>query len=169
MARRPGRKVDYTWLNFGAQVLGRDLGSGEGFYGSTGLSVGITGTVMRVRGKVAVTLDAGAADEKAMILVGLQIVNADTFAAGTAPEISTDSSDEASWLWQGELYVSSGAEAAVVAASQLVDIIDVDSKAMRKLKANDVIALVGQSPAILVSDQGGTWDLSYFVHVLFGD
>ncbi len=168
MARRTGRKTDYSWGNFGALQQGIDLSVNQGTFGSTGLVILVPQTITRIRGRVALNLDATAVDERAMILCGLMIVSADGFATGDAPEISTNANDEASWLWTGALYVDSGGEAAVN-ENRLIDVIDIDTKAMRKVKPGQTLALVFQAAAGLVNDQAGTYDLTYWMHVLTGE
>ncbi len=164
--RRTSRP-DYSWTNFGDVNINNDLGTVVGQFGTTASFVVGPQTLIRTRGRVSVTLDAGAVDEKATILCGLTKVSQDLFvaAAGSAPEILTLASDEASWIWQGSLYVTSGAEAAIV-SDFLSASLEVDTKAMRKLKPGDAIAFVFQSPAELVVDQGGTFDISYWFHCL---
>ena len=168
MARGRGRRTDYVWANFGDRENAQDLSSVAGIFGSTGFTFTVAGTLTRVRGRIAVTLDPAAVDEHAMILAGLMIVSADGFSAGNAPEIFTGFADEASWVWQGQLYVSSGAEAAIV-TDQLSTELVVDTKAMRKVKPGQTLALVFQTPAELVLDQAGTFDLTYFFHLLVGE
>ena len=117
---------------------------------------------------VGVTLDAGGIDEASIIVCGLCVVSSDQFTGGTAPDVLADgSSDDESWIWQGSLYVSSGAQAAVVNEG-LFDRIVIDSKAMRKLKPSEVIAFVHQSPSNLARGQGGTYDLIWYAHLLIG-
>jgi len=165
--RRSGRRTDYQWFNFGDVELAQGVG-GNGTFGTQSSLAGDPGTIVRTRGIVGVTLDTAAVDESAIILFGLYILNSDAFVAGSAPELfSAGAADDASWLWQGQLYVSSGAEAAVI-TDNLVATVEIDSKAMRKLKANQAVVFAFQSPAALATDQGGTFDLSYYVHFLFG-
>ena len=169
MARGRGRRTDYNWDNFGDVMDALDLSTTDAQFGTQGLVSGEAATITRVRGRIGVTLNAAAANEDAIILVGLTVVKTDAFIAAATPEISTTASpsDEASWLWQGAIYVSSGAEAAVITDGLIRDL-EVDSKAMRKVKANDTLALVIHTPAKLVTDQGGTFDLTYFFHCLLG-
>ncbi len=166
--RRSGRRTDYTWLNTGDVELAQDLTTSVGTFGSSSLVATAAQTVTRLRGRIGVYLDAAAADESAMILVGIGIFDADQVVAGAAPELFAGGIDDGSWMWQGALYVHSGV--GVVAGSEegQFDRIDIDSKAMRRMKANESIALVHQVPAPLVSDQGGTYDLTWYLHELVG-
>ncbi len=171
MARgRTGRRTDYTWLNFGDVQIARDISTDDAFAGSTTLTFNVVGTIMRVRGHVGVTLDAGGVDENVMVLCGLTVLSADAAATGVAPEIFTNSVDEGSWLWTGALYLSSGAEASVDGAFPgLIATLDIDSKAMRRVKQTENLSFIFQNPNALSTDQTGTYDLTYYVHVLFGD
>jgi len=163
--RGRGRRTDYSWLNFGDDELIQDLGTGAGIFGSTGLVIERGSTLMRVRGRIGITLDTGGVGEHAMILAGLLLVNADTFAAGAAPELFGNQQDDASWLWQGQLYAG---EATVGLETFVGTSLEVDSKAMRKVKSDQTLALVHQAPPGLVDDKTGTYDLTWFIHVLVG-
>jgi len=168
MARgRQGRRTDYQWANTGDVLVSNDLSDNPAVFGTTGATFAAPGTITRVRGRVGVVLDATAVGESAMILCGLIVVTEDAFAGGIAPELASAGDDEGSWIWQGALYVNSGAEAAV-ATDALSHTIEIDTKAMRRVKSRDVLAFVFQAPAIIVVDQGGTYDITYYYHTLFG-
>ncbi len=167
MARhRGGRRTDYEWGSIGDVNLANGIGSAA-FIAASVLDFLLAATVMRVRGKVGVLLDAAAVDETAMILVGIIIGRTEFLqAVGTAPEMLV-APDEGRWLWQGQLWVNSGAEAAIV-PDALSDSIEIDTKAMAKVKPGDSLALVVESPAGLATDQGGTFDLTFYAHILTG-
>ena len=164
--RRSGRGPDYDWFNIGDQATSVDIGIVGATYGVTALTLSTAVTLMRLRGTVGVTLDSAGVDEKLMILFGIAIVTTDNFAAGAASELFTNSVDESSWIWQGSLFLSSGAEAAIV-PDLLSGSVPIDSKAMRKVKANETVVFVHETPTELAQDQGGTYDLTYFIHMLF--
>ncbi len=157
--RGTGRRTDYSWSGTGDVLLAVDIGAVAQFLGTAGTFTQ-PGTVMRLRGQVGATLDTGAVDEIGMILFGIVIVSSDAFTAGAAPEFQTDgaTSEEGRWIWTGSIFLSSGAEAAVV-TDQLSDTLEIDSKAMRRVKPNDVLAMVVQAPAALWTDQAGTIDV----------
>ena len=168
MPRRSGRRTDYDWSAIGDVGLGNTLAGAAATFGVTAFLSSLSQTLTRIRGRVGVTLDATAADENAIILCGITVVNNDTFTAGAAPEFQVDGGqDDSSWIWQGSMYVSSGAEAAVI-SDGLIATVEIDTKAMRRLKPNDSVAFVHQSPAALATDQGGTYDISYYMHMLLG-
>ncbi len=168
MARtRSGRRTDYQWFNLGDVEVTQDLGVATAKFGSVGFDILRPQTLTRIRGKVGVMLDAGGVGESAMILVGLTVLTNDSFITGQAPELFNASLDEGNWLWQGALYVASGDEGAVV-ADGLFDRLEIDSKAMRRMKASDTIAFVHQIPTELLSDATGTYNLTWYIHGLLG-
>jgi len=112
-------------------------------------------------------LDTGGVNEQAIILFGIMLMTQDAATAGTATEIFTGDVDEDSWIWQGSVYVGSGAEAAVI-TDGLIASVEIDSKAMRRVKPGQALVFVHESPAELATDQTGIYDLAYFVHDLFG-
>ena len=162
--RRSGRRPDYDWLNVGDVLLAQDIASEAAFTG-TGIGIGASATLTRIRGKIGCTLDAGGVDEAGLVLAAIGLFDTDSFAAGSAPEIFNPSTDEHSWIWQGQLYLSSGSEGAVV-SDQLSASIEVDAKAMRRWKPGSTLALVTELPTELWSNQTGTVDTYYFLHAL---
>jgi len=167
--RGRGTRPELTWVNFGDQELAQDISTATAFFGATRSVATVTQTVMRVRGFVGVQLDPATIDESVLLLCGIGIFNEELIAAGglaSAPELFTGLSDAASWIWQGQLYVSSGSLVLGDDTGSLVDRIHVDSKAMRKMKPNEAIAIVFEMPAQLVSDTGGTVDISWYLHCL---
>ncbi len=165
--RSSGRRTDFSWSAMGDVVVAQDIGIDASF-GPTGSLVNQAQTLMRIRGTVGVTLDTGAVNESVVIVCGVVIVTADNFSVGGPPDFQVNGlADEGSWVWQGSLYLSSGAEAAII-GDGLIATVEVDTKAMRRLKPNDTVAFVHQAPAALAIDQGGTYDISYYLHCLAG-
>ena len=169
MARRgSGRRTDYTWGHIGDLEEAHDLTSGEAQLGGTSFAFNESQTVTRVRGKVAVELDAGAVSEHALVLFGLQIMSKDAFSSAAASELFVaDGADEGSWLWQGQLWVSAGDEG-TVNQNFLSAQMEIDTKAMRKVKINEVLAFVFQTPAALTLDATGTINIAWYLHILVG-
>jgi len=166
-SRGSGRRTDYEWFNIGDVEVGEDLSVDTAVFGTTNFIFGSAGTLTRLRGKVGVTLDSAAVDESSMILCGLLVMPSDAVVAGAAPELSNNGVDDGSWIWQGALYVTSLAEAQV-SPQFLSDSIEIDSKAMRRVKGNQSLVFIFQSPAALTRDAAGTYDITWFVHGLFG-
>ena len=165
-SRGQGRRTDYSWASFGDTAVAQPVGS-TALLGVTSFLFSDAGTLTRMRGKVGITLDTAGIDEFALILCGLVIMGVDAVTAGAAPEIFGGGIDEGSWIWQGALFVASGSEGGVNQNTLNADI-EIDSKAMRRVKSGQNLVFVHQSPVELAVDQGGTYDLVYFVHLLFG-
>ncbi len=168
MARtRSGRRTDYSWNSFGDVISAVDI-SATAVRGSLGFEFTQAQTATRIRGMVGATLNTGGVNELGILLIGLVIMGRDAFTAGIAPELTTSTGrDEASWIWQGAIYMSSGSEGAVV-TDHLSGFVEIDTKAMRRVKSGETLTLVVQAPPELWNDVTGTIDVSYFVHVLSG-
>ena len=165
MARQSqGRRTDYDWANVATTSLTRDLGTTTSEI-LMFTEASFAATVTRIRGKIGVYLDAATVADQALILFGIVVLNKDQI---DGPEISTDAADEASWIWQGSIFVSAGAGVAAGSEEGQFGSIEIDTKAMRRLKINDHVTLMVHTPANLVSDGGGTYDVSAYMHTLFG-
>ena len=167
--RARGRRSDYQWGNFGDQELAQDITTGTGFRSATTLPMNV-GTIVRVRGMVAVQADFAAIDENAMLLCGLRLGNIEVSAAAGAtgsPELFTGQDDAADWIWQGALYVSSGSLVLGDDSGSWVDRIQIDSKAMRRTKVGQTLEMGFEIPAQLNVDAGGTLDITWYARVLF--
>ena len=162
--RSRGRRTDYSWAvaDFDVQTL--DLAEGTKVL-LGGISTILTTTLTRTRGEIFAELDATAVNERAVIAVGAVVVNEVAFATGIGalPGPATQGGDD--WLWHGFLTVSSGQESAV-ALNSLYDRLTIDSKGMRKMKSDEVVAFLGEVASS--SDQGGHATIMAGVRVLFG-
>ena len=83
MARRSGRRTDYNWGAFQGTVLALDNAIGSDGLGSTGFIAGQASTVVRMRGKVGMTLNAGGVDEQVMVRCGIIKVSENAFIGGS--------------------------------------------------------------------------------------
>ncbi len=165
MPRRAGRRTDYEWANCGDVKTANDMGAVA--FVICSLEIALAGTLTRMRGRVGATLNTGGVGEHCILLLGVAIMNTDAVTAGGFPEILSSGTDEASWVWQGSIYLSSGAEAAIVPDRLSWDI-GIDTKAMRRMKPSENVVLIGELPAALANDQAGTVDVTGFLHTLFG-
>ena len=165
MARRSGRPTDYTWANIGD--VNEDVDIGGAARPVVGFEFAEVQTVTRIRGRIGATLDAGAVHELGLLLLGITIVSMDAFTGGIVPEIFTLGVDEGSWIWQGSIFLSSGSEAAIQ-PDALSGSVDIDTKAMRRVKATETLVIVAEAPAALWIDQTGVIDVSAFAHILLG-
>jgi len=165
--RSSGRKTDYGWIGACSSVVGVDLPVNTGSLGSSGINLTAPSTLTRTRGKLLIQLDAGANDERVVIAVGLIVVQSSAFVSGLAavPKPHTDA--EADWFWHQYVILSSLAESAVTGDSTfLAERVEIDSKAMRKIKPNE--SIIGVAEVCSVVDQTGLWDWMFGIRCLFG-
>jgi len=170
--RSRGRRTDYSWKGVTDIVNAIDIGDASAYLGTFSI-LSTPATLMRVRGQVYVQLDPAAVDERATILCGIGVFTEDAVAAGVAPEFTTNGGDEefGGWLWTGALFVSSGAGTLLDTTASgftFAAHLEIDSKAMRRLKPQDRVAFVFQAPAVGAQDQGGTLDLMVQYRCLLG-
>ena len=97
-------------------------------------------TLLRTRGHIQLVLNAAAIDESATLAVGIAIVSARAAAAGAASIPRPSSEGAYPWIWHGWLFGSTIGGINVGDAAQSMRL-EVDSKAMRKLKETEVMIL----------------------------
>ncbi len=111
-------------------------------------------TVVRTRGRVGVRPGAQAGADQAFVgAFGICVVSADAFAAGVAsvPGPFSDADWSGWYVWESFNYTADFKSG--VGYDLLSQEYDVDSKAMRKITANDTIVMVAES-------QSGAFDIS---------
>ncbi len=159
MARgRTGRKTDYTWN-------GTTFGNSIGAATSTLLSVAVVGgagTVMRTRGAIVASIDGEVDGDKVAVMLGIKTASDDQVAAG-ATAFATPSADmDADWLWHGGIMLQSQAASN---EHQAVGRLEIDSKAMRRVKQNQQVVLI-VTPVSLAGTP--SIDVTGYVRILFG-
>jgi len=155
---RSGRRPDYEWVDVCGAISSLDLAISTGGLGTVSFSLLGSGTLMRLRGRVGIQLDATAVDERALVALGIIKVKTTAVTAGLASVPTPFTEAEADWIWYGYSWVSSGAEAAVVDTG-LFDRLTIDSKAMRKFTVAD--SLIFCAEICTTSDMGGSVDIQY--------
>ncbi len=143
-----------------------DIAVATATLGAVGLQASFANTILRSRGTVFCELDATAVNERVIVMHGLILVSENAFQAGAAsvPHPFTDTDDD--WIWTGQTVVSSGEETAVNENS-LFDRVEVDSKAMRKVKSGEVYVFV--SEIAQSQDQGGSVNIIGAIRMLSGN
>ena len=114
---------------------------------ATGFQIVADGiTLVRTRGELLVQLETvGAAGDGWRVAAGLCIVSENAFGVGITAvptPIADDSWDGWLWYWTGTLSAVSANESEVSSSLAAQARIVIDSKAMRKVKASDVIIAV---------------------------
>ena len=126
-------------------------------------------TILRTRGRVMAHFDPASVNESVTVAVGLAVVSARAVAAGAAslPRPATEGAYP--WLWHGWLMMDSFAVQILEASASpaWVDRLEIDSKAMRKVKETEVVALVFEICDSL--DGGGSVIIKAGVRALTGD
>ena len=123
-------------------------------------------TLLRTRGMIGAQLDAGAADERILVVFGIVKMTSSAVAAGGAALPGPVTETGADWLWIGSLWLSALAEAAV-RDDALFDRLELDSKAMRKIGVDEEFVLIAEVAEAVTPT--GTWDFQYVMRMLTGN
>ncbi len=160
--RRSGKRANYNWQGNCGSNVATDLAVGSASFFNL-FAFTEAATLVRTRGELFLQLDGGGIDERVMIASGIIIVSTNAAAAGIAslPSPRTDPEDD--WLWFDYTAITTGAEVGIV-HDFLVARKEIDSKAMRKVKATDTMVLVNEVCASV--DATGTFDSMFGVRVL---
>ncbi len=161
--RSRGERPHYEWSHIGDEQNSNAL-PGK-IVGTTGLTIAVPSTIRRTRGTVGCVLDTGAVNEHVMVTCGLVLISGDAFAAGAASIPGPASDRDQDWLWTGQLFLTSGNEAAII-SDRLSGELKIDSKAMRVVRAGQVIALMVEVVAGEMRDQAGALDFVYGIDFL---
>ena len=140
VVRRQGRRPDYQW-NGVTGLFATSLSSTQALMGSI-VTFGSAETLMRIRGHALVIMDPGAADETMVVHIGITVADDAQFTAGATAFPSPTTNQEENWVWHGQfpLRSNTGTQGDIVGGQVWQAI--VDSKAMRKVHANDVLAVM---------------------------
>ena len=100
-------------------------------------------TIARIRGSVSAHLDVGAALDAFTLAVGLIVVKDEAFVAGASSMPSPISQIEQSWIWHHIFSLGPAATSTTDGAQILLNqMVEVDSKAMRKVQVGETLAFV---------------------------
>ncbi len=164
MARRAGRRTDYTWQGSHGVLSLAATGSGIVTINTPSSS----STVTRSRGEVLAQIDGPVDNDQADVTCGLIVVTPEQLAAGATsiPDPFTDM--DAEWIWHGFLLVQANAGTGVGASLNALSVVarlTIDSKAMRRIKQNQSVVFVVKN-----TNLGGTPTVDVFVgcRQLFG-
>ena len=159
MARSSGWRNDYGWNGVSGLINGFSTANALGFGNFTFLEAG---TLMRTRGEVVVGIDGPTDGDKAAVAIGIMVVSEEVRVAGAASIPGPASEAEADWLWHS--WVPLQAQASPLHGDLGVSArLTIDSKAMRKFKANKALVLVAETVHLSGTP---TIDLSYGLRIL---
>ncbi len=147
------------------QIVALDLAEGTVAVGDiAGVFQGAS-TLLRTRGGLLIELDAAGAGERALVAVGIIIAGDRAIAAGVASLPSPVGQGEDDWLWHSYLTVTSNEEAAAT-TDYLTQRLEIDSKAMRKVRDDEGIVFMAEVAES--ADMGGSVNLMYGTRILLG-
>ena len=137
-----GKTIDYKQWTFIPGVSQGITGNGT-FIGSF-LSFGVPATILRVRGVSRVSfLPTGlTAEDECTVVFGLGVFSTDAVTAGAGSLPDPSAEPEYPWMWYGEAQMYSPSANFGDAMVQVA--LEVDTRAMRKVKPGESLAMVGQ-------------------------
>jgi len=145
VAGRSGRKIDFKQWG-GIPSLSLEVNS-DGTNSGGSIAFLEPATILRVRGHVMAAFDESKqVGDEILVTFGLGIISSDAFAAGPTAFPDPAGDIEYPWLWWGQMslesYVTTNDEEAWGTSRQ---ILQVDSKAMRKVKPSESLVWVVQT------------------------
>ena len=140
---RPGKTVDFkqwTGIPSGSQDQ-----AGNGTFAGPGiLNFAVPGTILRIRGFIQISMLASGltALDEVLLTFGLGMFSTDALAVGLTALPDPNAEPEFPWIWYGGVVMTS--PNADFGDPMINQRLEVDSKAMRKFKPGQGIAVVGQ-------------------------
>ena len=150
MARRNStRGRDTLWVDTLCQFE-QDVQGGGKNAGDTATTIAPSAlgraTIVRCRGSWSGVMTPGAAQDSMVLALGLIVANSDAVTAGSASLPGPIDEPDAPWLWVGyEPLLSGAASAQDGSAINQAFRREIDTKAMRRTKTDDVLLFVGQA------------------------
>jgi len=163
--RARGRRTDYEWVDIRGAITAMDNAEGTAALGDGSFTALKSLTVTRMRGLVGVQLDTTGVDERILLSMGIIVVSQDAGAVGITALPKPQSDGNAPWVWHGHAWCTSLSEAGV-STNGMYHRVEIDSKAMRKMKSSEQLVFVAEIADAV--DQGGQTDLQYGFRLLTG-
>jgi len=122
-------------------------------------------TLVRIRGSILVVMTASAATPGACLATfGIKVIQGAAFAAAAPALPLTDVGSDWVWWTTVPMSLTGGSVAAPNSDGRtIVHRVDIDSKAMRKVKGNELLVFVAENTAVLSTQ---TFDVDGAVRVL---
>ena len=161
---RQGPQRSFIWSDILVDSFVVGLGSAKVAGTATGLIVsGVT--LIRTRGHLNVHFDPASIGDVIQVAVGLGIYSSDAFAVGSTALPGPITDADYDWIWHNVMTMGPAFSATETGVDILSNKwVEVDSKAMRKLKPNQT---VGWMLEALVLSGGGTVDIAVAARQLF--
>ena len=138
MARGRGRGVDYEWL--GNMAFGGSVASDASFVFNLATATQPV-TIFRLRGRIRGSLDGPVDGDKTVLGCGIINVTEEQVAAGSGSIPSPIDDPEEEWIWMGSLLLMAQ-EVVTQSDGAFSDVLEIDSKAMRKQKVSQSLVIV---------------------------
>ncbi len=145
---RPGKKIDFKeWV--GIPAVSTVLTTATTIQGGS-IAFAIPATILRARGAVQCALDdSKQVGDEIRLTFGLGVVSSDAFAAGAGSMPDPNAEVEYPWLWWNTMFLRAEGTGAQEAWGSSVVRLDVDTKAMRKVKPGQSLVWVAQSTTVV--------------------
>ncbi len=144
---RPGRKIDFKQWDAMPSLSAESSSSGTTLGGA--ISFTIPATILRIRGYCQASLDeTKQAGDEMIVGFAVGIVSTDAFNLGVTAVPDPSSEPEYPWLWWGQVFLESFVAAAAEPWGISNQRLEVDSKAMRKVKPGETLCWVAQRNAV---------------------
>ena len=133
----------FVWSNIISSLITTSLGTGKAVGTSIGVASGGGVTLIRTRGNLSLHLDPTAIGDATQVGVGLGLYTSDAFAAGAASMPGPLTEVDYDWIFHTVLVLGPSFTATEDGTNILHNLwVEVDSKAMRKLKPNQVLGWI---------------------------
>jgi len=142
---RPGKKIDFKNWN-GLPAIDLNSSAAATILGSS-LAFAIPATILRVRGQVLVLLDNAAVGVTQGVAMGLAVISSDAFAAGVVAVPDPAGELDYPWLWWNSVKLFTDSGASIDNFGMQYQRVEVDSKAMRKMKPGESLVFIAQTLA----------------------
>jgi len=164
--RGKGPLRQFIWSDILTRLAAVSI-SGKIASGLGALGVATAGgiTLIRTRGRVLYHFDPANISDVVMVALGLGIFSSDAFAAGAVSMPGPITDADYDWVWHNAIVFGPSFEAAESNTSIVGNVnIEVDSKAMRKMKPSQTLGWIAE---VSIISGGGTVDLSVVARHLF--
>ncbi len=146
---RSGRTIDFkSWSAIPSG--GVNMTASGTFTAGGGLSFSGPATLLRARGELIIGLDeTSATGDQSKVGMGLAIVSTDAFTLGVTAFPDPSGEPEYPWMWWNEVSLLTNTATAGKGLGTDVVRVELDTKAMRKIKPGETLTLVIQYTTIV--------------------
>lgn len=139
MSRRTrGPRKDYTWN--GATLDGSGITTTQSVQAA--VTFNASGTVARARGRIKAYIDNPSDGDRIYVGAGLIVVTEEQLAVGATATPNPLTDLDAEWMWHGFMPLAFETTTNTEASTLAMDVLEIDSKAMRRVKQTQSLALV---------------------------